>query len=431
MLTHFQRKGSIPAVVGMVAVLATLGAAAVFMTNGMNRLDRRADLSRKAGWIASTAAEETILDLMNGTADWMTPRAGEKNIKLTYPAPATAMMYGKTGALVDPVKVMGRRLDEPKVEAQWRNMVYGALSAGPRFSANHDPAWEQKLPSVDPKLSKLLAPPAGVVPDAGTRDLYAGARGAQGGDKIGEAWAEFDRTAGPGNPSAIRDALEKTGDKLIEAAVAASCGNVAPDVGVLTTIGGIALGKDVVQDKSQGSINTLDDLQAQPDEVDADADGKAPGDATAGAAASAQAASGAANAKAGAKPQKPFNVADFRQLAERGGVLRKDRYLITLEAAASIEGANMDIEVPHVTHRVFARLHYGETLLFAYGRLLAYVGYHYRLPFEQMVKMGMITPAGMVTPERVMPTVEASYSAHPGPQAWPFPVATSIMRVAE
>lgn len=420
------RQGSIPAVVGLTAVLATLGAAAVFMTNGMNRVDRRADLSRKASWIASTAAEETILGLMNGAADWTTPVSGQKNVKLTFPAPATSLMYGATGALVEPVKVMGRRLDGGAVSAAWRNKIYGALSAGPFWSPKHVEGWESML---SPGLRKLVKPPPGVVPDPAVRDLYvAKFKEADGGDTINAAFQKEFGTVGSGGIGAVADALDKAGEALAKSAQGASCGNLTPDVAVLTAIGGLAFGRDPVEDKGQGAITSLDAIPGADDEPDA---------ASLAATTTTTASTRKATAEEVAstinqdRKSKPFSVTDFRALSEKGGVLRKDRYLVTIEASASIEGASMEIAVPHVTHRVFARLHYGEAMLYAYGRMLAYIGYHYNCDLADFKKMGMVDDDGVLYPDKIMESLEAAYTARPGPQAWPFPVASSIVRVAE
>lgn len=419
-------QGSIPAVVGLTAVLGTLGAAAMFMTNGMNRIDRRADLSRKASWIASTAAEETILGLMNGSADWMTPLAGQKNIKLTFPAPATSLMYGSTGALVDPVKIMGRRLDGGAVNAAWRNKIYGALSAGPFWSSKHVEGWESML---SPGLKKLVKPPPGVVPDPAVRELYVKKfKDANSGDEIDTAFQTEFGKVGSGGIGAVADALDAAGEALAKSAQGASCGNLTPDVAVLTAIGGLAFGRDAVEDKGQGAIRSLDAIPGADDEPDAAS--LAATDTTTASTAKVSAADIAATQNQD-RLFKKFSVTDFRALAEKGGVLRKDRYLVTIEASASIEGASMEIEVPHVTHRLFARLHYGEAMLYSYSRMLAYVGYHYNCDYADFKRLGMVDDDGVIYPDKIMELLEAAFTARPGPQAWPFPVASSIMRVAE
>ena len=43
----------------------------------------------------------------------------------------------------------------------------------------------------------------------------------------------------------------------------------------------------------------------------------------------------------------------------------------------------------------------------------------------------MVDGDGVIYPEKIMEALEGAFTARPGPQAWPFPVATSIMRVAE
>ena len=392
------RAGSIPAVVGLATVLAVLATAAFFMTNGMNRLDRRADLTRKATWIANSAAEEVMLALLNGSAQWSTPRSGEKNVKVTFPAPATAMMYESVGALVDPVKVMARTLEAPQLDEGTRNRFYGLLSAGPRFAGNHQPNWEQKI-AADPRFRRLLAPPAGVVPDPSTKASFV-APPKKGGD-VALDQALGDLATAAGNPELMRNKLEKVGEAIVESATAPSCGNVAPDGGVLGALSSLALGQDITVKNAKA--NTDPAANAGSGDAAEDAQGRAAG--------------------------KSFDY--FRTMAEQAGILSREKYLITLEATASLAGADMDIEVPHTTHRVFGRLRYGDAMLFAYGRFLAYVAYHGKLSWEDLQQMGAVADGGQVLPQNFMSAVEASFSVNPGAQVWPFPVATSISRVGE
>lgn len=364
------REGSIPMVLGMTLVLATLGAAALTMTGTLNRTERRADLGRKASDVARIASEEVLVKLMNGAGSWTVPESGKPSTRVQIPPSSTQAIYAEKGIRVAPVEVMGRPLEEQGFDRKKRDQFYGMLSAGPVFARNHDPAWEQRS-TIDPRLKALMKPPAGVTPDPVTRDaLVAELAGKEldPEDDVATAFRNADQPGG-GDVGLVEN-LAEASEEVSDAAADATCGNIAPDVALVSILSSMTRNETVDPDDDREEFN------------------------------------------------------ETQQLMEGGGILLKQNYLLTLESKATAPSSGMESTSSHLTHRMVSRLHYGEAMRFAYGRLLGYIHAHMGMTYEDFQRLGMIDATGEIRAEKILPEVEAQITMRPGPQIWPFPVAS-------
>lgn len=401
------KKGSIPLVLLVVIVLGIGAGAAIFMTSGTSRLDKRAELNQRAWQFAQSAVEEILVKVTNNSADFA------EDTRLTYDPQMTNKLAQEMGVEVKPVEILGRLAERPTNPAKMEEFLE-LMTAGPGFAS--PAALGGTAP--DQWRTKLTAP--GLLSMAGAQKgegekywddyhpQYLNKNDFQDGGQIRDAFYALQPLAPVPGAQTSPTAAHITATEVLTPEAA----EADPNVGTFVKQWNLAM--EEVADREK---NRIDGCAGNPNYG-------------VGARIAAFVLGGAADADADEEE-------DLRESAEDGGALDYKAYLVTVQAEAVAKGGGVSAPQAVTANRIVARVKMKAAMDILRTQIVPYLIGVYNLTPKDLELLGWIEPlpAGYDGTQPLKPRPQMltrhflRYPDSPGPKVMPFQASTCLMKV--